>query len=128
MITWVFPASALMLTSALKAQSWERSANVELRPYKRYGKQSVMQQRMLLRVMCLYYRHTAGRDGSGGKSCHLAVGGLPVRSHPGRVKVSLSKTPNPQLLPTSWLVPGMAANRCVYEKHELYSALDKDAI
>ena len=26
---------------------------------------------------------------------HLAVGGLPVRSYPGRVKVSLSKTPNP---------------------------------
>ena len=47
------------------------------------------------------------RYGSGGKSCHLAVGRLPVRSHPGRVKVSLSKTPNPQLL-LSWLVPCMA--------------------
>ena len=46
-----------------------------------------------------------------GKSCRLAVGGLPVRSHPGRVEVSLSKTPNPQLLLTSWLVPCMAANR-----------------
>ena len=45
------------------------------------------------------------------RSCRLAVGGLPVRSHPGRVEVSLSKTPNPQLLMTSWLVPCMAANR-----------------
>ena len=48
---------------------------------------------------------------SGGKSSRLAVGGLPVRSHPGHVEVSLSKTPNPQLLLTSWLVPCMAANR-----------------
>ena len=38
----------------------------------------------------------------------LAVGGLPVQSHPGRVEVSLSKTPNPQLVLTSWLVPCMA--------------------
>ena len=47
------------------------------------------------------------------KSCRLAVGGLPVRSQPGRVEVSLrrSKTPNPQLLLMSWLVPYMAANR-----------------
>ena len=52
-----------------------------------------------------------GRDGSGGKSSRLAVGGLPVRSHPGHVEVSLSKTPNPRLLLTSWLVPCMAANR-----------------
>ena len=52
-----------------------------------------------------------GRCGSGGKSCRLAVGGLPVRSHPGRVEVSLSKTPNPRLLLTSWLVPCMAADR-----------------
>ena len=51
------------------------------------------------------------RCGSGGKSCRLAVGGLPVRSHPGRVEVSLSETPNPQLFLTSWLVPCMAANR-----------------
>ena len=51
-----------------------------------------------------------GRYGSGGKSCHLAVGGLPVRSHPGHVEVSLSKTPNPQLLLTCWLVPCLAAN------------------
>ena len=29
------------------------------------------------------------------------------------VSVSLSKTPNPQLLLTSWLVPCMAANRGV---------------
>ena len=36
-----------------------------------------------------------GRCGSGGKSCCLAVGGLPVRSHPGCVEVSQSKTPNP---------------------------------
>ena len=41
----------------------------------------------------------------------LAVGELQVRSHPGHVEVSLSKTPNPQLLLTSWLVPFMAANR-----------------
>ena len=52
-----------------------------------------------------------GRYGSGGKTCRLAIGGLPVRFHPGRVEVSLSKTPNPQLLLTSWLVPCMAANR-----------------
>ena len=57
------------------------------------------------------YRYV-GRCGSGGKSSHLAVGGLPVWSHPGRVEVSLSKTPNPQLLLMSWLVPCMAANRC----------------
>ena len=31
----------------------------------------------------------------GGKSSRLAAGGLPVRSHPGRVEGSLSKTPNP---------------------------------
>ena len=55
--------------------------------------------------------YSPGRCGSGGKSCCLAVGGLPVRSHPGRFEVSLSKTPNPQLLLTSWLVPCMAANR-----------------
>ena len=52
-----------------------------------------------------------GRYGSGGKSCCLAVGGLPVQSHPGRVEMSLSKTPNPKLLLMSWLVPCMAANR-----------------
>ena len=52
-----------------------------------------------------------GRYGSGGKNSRLAVGGLPVRSHPGRVEVSLSETPNPQLLLMSWLVPCMAANR-----------------
>ena len=75
-----------------------------------------------------------GRYGSGGKSCHLAVGGLPVRSHPGCVEVSLSKTPNPQLLLTSWLVPCMAANcrwcvcELVNERHKLYSAFDKGAI
>ena len=52
--------------------------------------------------MCLkrvYYVHgRRWRCGSGGKSCRLAVGGLPVRSHPGRVEVSLSETPIPQLL------------------------------
>ena len=67
----------------------------------------------------------------------LAVRGLPARSHPGYVEVSLSKTPNPQLLPTSWLVPCMAANcrlvcECVCEwvneRHKLYRALDKGAI
>ena len=36
-----------------------------------------------------------GQYGSGGKSSCLAVGGLQVRSHPGYVEVSLSKTPNP---------------------------------
>ena len=85
-----------------------------------------------------------------GKSCRLAVGGLPVRSHPGRVEVSLSKMPNHQLLLMSWLVPCMAAIRrwsvcvrvrvraracvriacvrvrvCVNEKHQLYRALMK---
>ena len=63
-----------------------------------------------LLVTCLCSPHQ-GRCSSGGKSSRLAVGGLPVRSHPGRVEVSLSKTPNPQLLLTSWLVPCMAANR-----------------
>ena len=52
-----------------------------------------------------------GRYGSGGKTCRLAVRALPVWSHPGCVEVSLSKTPNPQLLLTSWLVPCMAAPR-----------------
>ena len=60
-----------------------------------------------------------------------------VRSHPGRVEVSLSKTPNPQLLLMSWLVPCMAAQsplvcdcvgEWVNERHRLYSALDKGAI
>ena len=32
-------------------------------------------------------------------------------SHPGRVEVSLSKTPNPKMLLTGWLVPCMVANR-----------------
>ena len=37
---------------------------------------------------------------------------MPVRSRPGRVEVSLGKTPNPpKSLLTSWLVPCMAANR-----------------
>ena len=78
----------------------------------------------------------AGRCGSGGKSGRLAVGGSPVRSRPGRVEVSLSKTPNPRSLLTSWLVPCTAANRSrcvnvcewVNERHKLYSALDKGAI
>ena len=60
-----------------------------------------------------------------------------VRVRPGCVEVSLSKTPNPQMLLTSWLVPCMVAitigvYECVYEwvneKHQLYSALDKGAI
>ena len=62
---------------------------------------------MSLSIFCLYM----GRCGSGGKSCRLAVGGLPVRSQPGRVEVSLSETPNPRLLLTSGLVACMAANR-----------------
>ena len=59
-----------------------------------------------------------------------AVGGFPVRSHPGCVEVSLCKTPNPQMFLTNWLVPCMAANRrwCVNERHKLYSALDKGAM
>ena len=43
----------------------------------------------------IYAYRNRGRYGSGGKSCRLAVGGLPVWSHPGHVEVSLSKTPNP---------------------------------
>ena len=37
--------------------------------------------------------------------------GLLVRFRPGRVKESLSETPNPQSLLTSWLVPRVAADR-----------------
>ena len=80
-------------------------------------------------------RPHGGRYGSGGKSCRLAVGGLPVRSHPGRVEVSLSETPNPRLLLTSWLVPGSQSPlvcewvcEWVNERHKLYNALDKGAI
>ena len=51
-------------------------------------------------------------NGSGGKSCRLAVGGLPVRSHPGRVEVSLR--PNPH----QW----------VNKKHQLDSPLDSPFI
>ena len=36
------------------------------------------------------------------------------QSEASRFEVSLSKTPKPQLLLTSWLVPCMAANRCLY--------------
>ena len=64
---------------------------------------------MNMRWRCLFFNDMR-RYGSGGKSSRLAVGGLSVRSHPGRVEVSLSETPNPQLLLTSWLVPCMAAN------------------
>ena len=68
----------------------------------------------------------------GGKSCRLAVGGLPVRSHPGRVEVSLSKTPNPQLVGTlhGSQSPLVCERVCewVNERHKLYSALDKGAI
>ena len=52
-----------------------------------------------------------GAVAQGGKSSRLAGGGVLVRSHPGRVEVSLSETPNPRLLLMSWLVPCMAANR-----------------
>ena len=41
----------------------------------------------------------------------VVIGGFPVRSYPGRVEVSPSETPNPQSVPTSWLVPCMAANQ-----------------
>ena len=44
-------------------------------------------------------REDVGPGGSGGKSCRPAVGGLPVRSRPGRVEVSLSETPNPPIAP-----------------------------
>ena len=64
-------------------------------------------------LMCTEYAASFAKwYGSGGKSCCLAVGGLLVRSHPGCVEVSLSKTPNPQLLLMSWLVPCIAANCC----------------
>ena len=75
--------------------------------------------------------------GSGGKSSRLAVGGLPVRSHPGRVEVSLSETPNPSIAPDelvgtlhgsqSPLVCECVCER-VNERNKLYSALDKGAI
>ena len=102
-------------------------SNLRSAHYKRLGFLELQQSGWRMRL---------GRCGSGGKSSRLAVGGLPVRSHPGRVEVSLSKTPNPQLLLMSWLVPCMAANRrwCVNvcervnERHKLYSALDKGAI
>ena len=75
-----------------------------------FSGQSALQQH---NTQCKQYnleKKDLERYGSGGKSSFLAVGGLPVRSHPGRVEVSLSKTPNPQLLLTSWLVLCMAAN------------------
>ena len=59
--------------------------------------------------------------------------GLPVRSHPGRVEVSLSKTPNPQIAPDV-LVGTLHGNQSVLvcewvnKKHQLYSTLDKGAI
>ena len=52
-----------------------------------------------------------GRCGSGGRAVVWQSEGCRFDRHPGRVEVSLSKTPNPQLLLTSWLVPCMAANR-----------------
>ena len=74
---------------------------------------------------------------SGGKSSRLAVGGLPIRSLPGCVEVSLSKTPNPQIA-SDELVGTLHGSQsplvceCVYERvnerHKLYSALDKGAI
>ena len=45
----------------------------------------------LISTLLLY--HMWGDMAKGGKSCRLAVGGLPVRSHPGCLEVSLSKTP-----------------------------------
>ena len=82
-----------------------------------------------------------GRHGSGGKSCHLAVGGLSVRSHPGRIVMSLSKTPNLLIAPDELVgtlhgsqLPLACECVCEYacewvnERHKLYSALDKGAI
>ena len=45
------------------------------------------------------------------KNYCLAVGGLPVQSHPGCAEVSMIKTPKPQFLWISWLVPCMASNQ-----------------
>ena len=56
-----------------------------------------------------YQHNTCSLMGFWTNLCRLR--GLPVRSHPGRVEVSLSKTPNPRMLLTSWLAPCMAANR-----------------
>ena len=61
------------------------------------------------------------------------VRGLPVWSRPGRVEVSLSKTPNPdELVGTFRGSQPLLVCQCVCErvneKHQLYSALDKGAI
>ena len=57
--------------------------------------------------------------------------GLPVRSHPGRVEVSLSKTPNPPIAPDELVdtlhgsqSPLVCVSVCewVNERHKLYSA------
>ena len=71
------------------------------------------------------------------KSCRLAVGGLPIQSHPGRAEVSLSKTPNPPIAPDELVgtlhgsqSPLVCECVCewVNERPKLYSALDKGAI
>ena len=86
-----------------------------------------------LRILRLKYnRPYLWGEMAQGVSC-LAVGGLPVQSHPGHVEASLSKTPNPQLFLSSWLVPCMAANchwcECVCEwvneKYKLYNSCCK---
>ena len=81
------------------------------------------------------HTNKGGRYGSGGRAVVWQSEGCRYDPHPGCVEVSLSKTPNPQLL-LSGLVPCMAANHCecececerVNERHKLYSALDKGAI
>ena len=52
-------------------------------------------------------------EGDVAQEVELSSGRLPVRSHPGCVEVSLSETPNPQMLQMIWLVPCMAASWCV---------------
>ena len=53
--------------------------------------------------------HQEGRGGDVAQEVRAVVR-QSVRSHPGCVEVSLSKTPNPPLLLMIWLVPCMEAN------------------
>ena len=59
--------------------------------------------------------------GSGGKSCRLAVRGLPVRSHLRRVEAG-------ELVGTLHGSQSPLVCEWVNERHKLYSALDKGAI
>ena len=80
---------------------------------------------------CFMYLNLLGGDVA--QEVRAVVWGLPVRSHPGRVEVSLSKTPN--LTPdcswrAGWYLACQSPLVCewVNERHKLYSALDKGAI